>query len=95
MSNAGAPTGAPNALSPLLTVEPASALLDESVAIRLTGLAPGASVTLMATMTDHVDRRWQSAATFTADSGGVVDVPTRAPITGSYDGWSRWDSSGP
>jgi dienelactone hydrolase len=78
--------GAPDASSPVLTVEPPSALLDEPVAIRLTGLVPGEGVALMATMTDHVDRRWQSAATFTADDAGVVDVPTQAPIVSSYDG---------
>ena len=78
--------GAAHAPSPLLTIEPASALLDEPVDIRLTGLVPGARVTLTATMTDHLDRRWQSEATFTADDAGVVDVATQAPIAGSYDG---------
>ena len=77
--------GAAHAPSPLLTIEPASAL-DEPVDIRLTGLVPGARVTLTATMTDHLDRRWQSEATFTADDAGVVDVATQAPIAGSYDG---------
>jgi dienelactone hydrolase len=79
-------TGAPDASSPLLLVEPASALLDEPVVIRLTGLAPGEGVTLTATMTDHFDRRWQSEATFTADRAGVVDVSTQAPIAGTYVG---------
>ena len=78
--------GAPHASSPLLTIEPASALLDEPVDIRLTGLVPGAEVTLTATMTDHFDRRWRSEATFTADDAGVVDVATQAPVAGSYDG---------
>jgi dienelactone hydrolase len=77
---------APNASSPLLTVEPARALLDEPVVIRLTGLAPGEDVTLTATMTDHLDRRWQSEATFTADRAGVIEVSTLAPIAGTYVG---------
>ena len=78
--------GAPDASSPLLTVEPASALLDEPVVIRLTGLVPGEDVTLTATMTDHFDRHWQSEATFIADRAGVVEVSTQAPIAGSYEG---------
>ena len=78
--------GAPDASSRLLTVEPASALLDEPVVLRLTGLVPGEDATLTATMTDHVDRRWQSDATFIADHAGVVEVSTQAPVTGSYEG---------
>ena len=78
--------GAPDASSRLLTVEPASALLDEPVVLRLTGLVPGEDVTLTATMTDHVDRHWQSDATFIADHAGVVEVSTQAPVTGSYEG---------
>src|SRR5215213_3723280 len=81
-----ASTGVPAAPSPLLTVEPASALLDEPVVIRLTGLVPAERVSLTATMTDHFGRQWHSSATFTADSRGIIDVPTQAPIAGSYDG---------
>jgi hypothetical protein len=77
-------TNAPEASSPVLTVEPARALLDEPVVIRLSGLAPYGSVTLTATMTDHFDRRWQSEATFTADSEGVVDVSTQAPAARAH-----------
>ena len=57
-------TGVPDAPSPLLTVAPASALLDALVAIRLIGLVPGEGVTLTATMTDHFNRRWQSSSPF-------------------------------
>ena len=78
--------GAPDASSPLLTVEPASALLDAPVVIRLTGLAPGARVTLTATMTDHFDQRWRSEATFVANRAGAVEVSSQAPVAGSYGG---------
>src|SRR5688500_12558188 len=78
--------GVPAALAPLLTVAPASAHLDEPGLMRVTGLAPAEQVSLTATMTDHSGRQWQSAATFTADSRGIIDVPTQAPIAGSYDG---------
>ena len=88
--------GAPGASSPLLTVEPASALLDEPVAIRLTGLAPRQVVTVTAAMTDHFDRRWQSEATFTADG----DWRRRSRHPGAHRrqlrrGRTRWGSFGP
>ncbi|WP_034620602.1 acyl-CoA thioesterase/BAAT N-terminal domain-containing protein [Cellulomonas sp. URHE0023] len=61
------------------------------VELRVTGLRPGAEVTLTATA--HVDdMRFESAATFDADVDGVVDVSRTAPTSGS---WSTADSMGP
>ena len=77
---------APDASSLRLTIEPANALLDEPVVIRMTGLGPGAQVTLRTTMTDHFGRRWQSEASFVADRAGGVDLATQASIAGSYVG---------
>ncbi len=79
---------------PLLTIEPASALLDEPVDIRLTSLVPGARVTLTATMTDHFGRRWQSAATFVADDAGVVESRRTPRPAAATPGPTRWASSG-
>ena len=87
--------GAAHAPSPLLTIEPASALLDEPVDIRLTGLVPGARVTLTATMTDHLDRggsrRQRSPPMMQVSSMSLPRRQSPAATTG----WSRWASFGP
>lgn len=69
---------------PRLVVEPAAALLDEPVRIRITGLPPNRPVTVRATMADHFDRQWQSHATFVADADGAVDVAAQPPVAGTY-----------
>lgn len=69
---------------PTLLAEPATALADEPVAIQVTGLEPGQTVTLRASLRDDYDRRWESEATFVADSDGTVDLATQAPSSGTY-----------
>src|SRR5262245_849502 len=69
-----------------LTVEPASAQLDEPVAVRLSDLPPGQRVTLRAATTDPFDQTWRSAAVFRADASGAVDAAAQAPESGSYAG---------
>ena len=69
---------------PTLDVQPAKALADEPVSIQASGLEPGQLITLTASMSDDFNRKWQSFATFIADSDGAVDVTTQAPITGTY-----------
>jgi dienelactone hydrolase len=74
------------ATTPRFDSVPATALVDESVQIRLTGLKPGAAVTVRARMGDDATGNWESAATFTAGADGTVDLSTQAPTGGSYDG---------
>src|SRR5947209_15423262 len=69
---------------PRIAVTPAAAMLDERVAIRLTGCAPGQRVTVRARMRDDADQLWQSHATFSVDGGGAVDFARQAPLAGSY-----------
>jgi len=69
---------------PTILVEPATALADEPVTIKVLGLEPGQTITLRASLRDDSDRRWESEATFVADGAGVVDVTTQAPISGTY-----------
>lgn len=69
-----------------LNASPTSALVDEPVAIRVSGLKPGEPVTLRASMPDYQNRTWSAAATFIADANGVVDVTRQAPKYGSYSG---------
>jgi len=55
------------------TVSPERAPIDEPVAVRLEGLAPGARVTVRARMEGYGNGIWASEAAFTAD-------PERAAI---------------
>jgi dienelactone hydrolase len=75
-------------------------LLDEPVGIALSGLAPGASVTVRVTGLESA-RGWRAAATFEADRRGRVDLTRAAPIGGDYAGvhamglfWSADPDSG-
>ncbi|KQR16469.1 hypothetical protein ASF78_03570 [Cellulomonas sp. Leaf334] len=59
--------------------------------LRVTGLSPGAQVTLTATtLVDDV--RYTSEADFSADADGSIDLSTTAPTSGS---WSTADPMGP
>jgi pimeloyl-ACP methyl ester carboxylesterase len=90
-----AATDAPSA-SPVsagrITVNPAVTLIDEPIAITLSGFAPDSEVTVRATTVGTVypdlapsGAVRSSAATFRADGHGRVDLRTQAPVSGSYD----------
>lgn len=70
--------------SATITVVPRHALVDEQVDIRLSGFAPHQLITLHARMNDDINGLWESHATFTADSQGMVDVGTQQPLSGTY-----------
>lgn len=74
---------------------PASCLVDETIAIRVLDLRPGARVTLKL-WSRFGDAVLLSSATFIADTDGAVDLSAHAPCFGSYAGvdamglfWSR------
>jgi len=67
-----------------ITIEPRAGGVDVSRHIRLTGLAPGERVELRASSHDNEGTAWNSAATFIADSDGVIDLARDAPAEGSY-----------
>ncbi|WP_135853951.1 acyl-CoA thioesterase/bile acid-CoA:amino acid N-acyltransferase family protein [Halorussus salinus] len=71
-----------------LRVSPTALHYDEEFDLSVTGLAPGANVTLTARTADREGRRWASFARFTASSEGVVDLAEHAPDAGTYDGVS-------
>ncbi len=68
-----------------LQVEPAEAMLDEPVAIRVTGLPPNAECLIRA-WAPFGKRVGQGVAKFKADERGVVDVSKQAPLEGTYSG---------
>ncbi|MDE2345010.1 MAG: acyl-CoA thioesterase/BAAT N-terminal domain-containing protein, partial [Gammaproteobacteria bacterium] len=69
-----------------LNVTPEKALVDQPLAIRVSGLKPGEPVTLRASLQDYKHRSWSAEATYHADDRGSVDVDRQAPDYGSYAG---------
>ncbi len=67
-----------------LDVTPLEALVDEQVAIRLSGLLPGQAATLWMRTRDAKDDMWVSSASFVADDHGEIDLATQQPVAGSY-----------
>ncbi|MEW6212266.1 MAG: acyl-CoA thioesterase/BAAT N-terminal domain-containing protein, partial [Acidobacteriota bacterium] len=72
--------------SPVIHIKPDTALVDERVSIRVTGLASGQTAAIRATMTDRRGQEWASRAVFKADRSGVIDLSQQAPTEGSYKG---------
>jgi len=71
-----------------LEVIPNQVLVDESAAIRVTGLQPNQHVSIQAELADGEGHTWASQAEFIADAQGVVDTARQAPANGSYRGAS-------
>lgn len=69
-----------------LRVEPADGLMDAPFAVRISGVAAGTAVTLVATEMDGAGKRWQSRAMFRADADGLIDNTRMAPSNGTYSG---------
>lgn len=69
-----------------LTATPTTALIDQPLTIRVTGLKPGEPITLEARTTGFQHIAWHSSATFIANRKGVVDVSHMAPRYGDYSG---------
>ncbi len=69
-----------------ITVNAPTSLADQALRITVSGLAPGDTITVTGTATDFHDQRWQSHATFLADSHGDLDLSKTAPLSGSYSG---------
>ena len=67
-----------------LEVTPKRVMLDESAAIRASGLQPGERVTIHAKLVDGQDAHWSSQADFVADPQGVVDTSKQPAVAGSY-----------
>ena len=65
-------------------VKPKISLVDEVVAIKLTGLKAFSEVTLRLSMQDDLMREWWSEAQFIADNKGIVDLQENAPANRVY-----------
>lgn len=69
-----------------LTVTPASALADEPVHIRATGLPPLQMVTLTASLRDEKGNLFQSKAFYRSDEAGELDLKQAPSVGGDYVG---------
>jgi dienelactone hydrolase len=67
-----------------LTVSPRVSAADTPLTIRVSGLQPGANVTLTVSSVDAAGIKWSSISTYTATSAGTVD-----PATSSENGRVR------
>ncbi len=74
---------ATNIPKPVISIQPLEALIDQPVAIRLSGFTPGKQVTLRAKCSIS-GYSFESAAIFQVDSSGAVDLDKQAPLSGSY-----------
>src|SRR5260221_9244697 len=70
---------------PHFDIRPEVALLDEPVAIAVSGFPAGAAVTIELRGWGSAPQ-WASSATFRADANGLVDLTRMAPVRGDYDG---------
>lgn len=66
-----------------LDVTPSRAPVDAEITMRVLGAFPGGQVTVSARTTDAAGQEWQSAAAFTADHSGTVDLRRDPPLPGS------------
>ena len=78
--------GAAPAKPAVIQVSEPSALADQAIDIRITGLSAGEQVTVSAQATDAKKGTWRSSAVYTAGQDGTVDLEKAAPKSGSYQG---------
>src|SRR5215203_2228617 len=67
-----------------LEVTPNPVPLDQPFAVRVSGLEPGARVTVRATVTDSRFVPWRSEGAFVADDRGVVDLADQPLVEGTW-----------
>ncbi|WP_033257023.1 acyl-CoA thioesterase/bile acid-CoA:amino acid N-acyltransferase family protein [Kitasatospora phosalacinea] len=70
----------------VIEVDAPTALADRAVHVRITGLPPGAEVTVGSRATDLQGRQWSGQAVFRADADGRVLLDTAVPRSGTYQG---------
>ncbi len=85
-------SGAAVSTSAVIHVDHPTALADQAVRVRVTGLAPHEEVTVTAQATDQSGQSWQAHALFRADAAGTVDLGTTARTP---DTWSAPTPTGP
>ncbi|MFE7394287.1 acyl-CoA thioesterase/bile acid-CoA:amino acid N-acyltransferase family protein [Streptomyces sp. NPDC057582] len=67
-----------------IEVDAPTALADQAVHLRITGLTPGEEVTVNSQTVDGQGKQWQGQATFRADAHGLIALGTARPNAGTY-----------
>jgi pimeloyl-ACP methyl ester carboxylesterase len=65
---------------------PNPALMDDRIAIKMTGLPPNREITIGAASRDQGGCWWRSSAVFVARGDGSIDLSAMAPVLGTYAG---------
>ena len=76
-----------------VAVSPSTALIDEPVDVRVTGLAPRATVTLQATTKDYLGKLWRGRLSVRANAHGVYDSHRSMQLFWSIrpvQSWTGW-----
>ncbi|GAA2127041.1 acyl-CoA thioesterase/BAAT N-terminal domain-containing protein [Actinomadura napierensis] len=68
----------------VISVDAPTALVDQPVHIKVTGLPPGSKVTVSAEAADFRRQSWHGQVTFETDAHGIVDLDRAVPISGTY-----------
>jgi nucleolar protein 56 len=84
LSTAGCSAVPTGPSSPSIAV-PEAALTDESIGIEIDGLEPGTTLALRASARSQDGTDWEAHATFDVGDDGMLSVPERTPIDGSYE----------
>ncbi len=84
LAAAGCGGGPPGALHVRLDAGPAAAAVIAPVHVSVSGLPPGALVTVRARALDAQGQPWVSAAEFRASAAGTLNLATAEPVSGSY-----------
>ena len=77
---------APASAGVVISTSPAAPMMDERVAIAISGLKPDARVTVLASARAVDGLWWRSEAMFVADHNGLVALDRQAPVLGAYRG---------
>jgi dienelactone hydrolase len=70
----------------VISVDAPTALADQPVHVKISGLAPRDTVSVSAASVDHLHKQWRGQAAFRADSRGAVVLDRARPISGTYTG---------
>ncbi|MEJ5299533.1 MAG: acyl-CoA thioesterase/bile acid-CoA:amino acid N-acyltransferase family protein [Thermodesulforhabdaceae bacterium] len=69
-----------------LEVLPKRVLIGDPIHIRVSGLQPGQTGSIVVSGADQFGNIWSSQASFKADGAGTIDTSRDAPVEGSYQG---------
>lgn len=71
--------------APSISVTPSLGMVDEQVSIRLSGLKPNDTVTLVATLFEN-DNKFESRCVYQADDNGEIDNTSSVSLGGTFKG---------